>query len=80
MPSSEIVCLAVAEFGEFVYVCVCMTTDDNTVSVSVSYTRDSTKIIIMITFNSRCETALSQTVPDKSDSNVHSAFRAIKLL
>jgi hypothetical protein len=63
MPTSEIVYLAIAEFREFVHVFTFLKTDDST--VSVRYTRDSIKIVIMIAFNRRCETALSRTVPDK---------------
>ena len=62
--------LVIAEVWGFVYLCMCLKTDDNT--VSVSYTWDSIKI--MIAFNRRYENALSKTVADKPAFNVHSAF------
>jgi len=51
-----------------VHVFTCLKTDDST--VSVRYTRDSIKIVIIIAFNRRCETALSHTVPDKPNFNL----------
>jgi len=68
MPTSEIVYLAIAEIGECVRVRVCVF-EKRWVTQCLWAIHSIDSIEIMITFNRRCETALSQTVPDKPTFN-----------